>query len=56
MTERCKRCGQSDTRTTIYKETGLCLDCQSDWRLEQNDAKAALLEKRKNQNFYKEFL
>jgi len=54
-TNRCKRCGASDARTTIYKETGLCMNCQTDWRLEQKEKQSIAEAKRakKEKDFYK---
>jgi hypothetical protein len=55
--KRCKRCGVSDAHVSIYKETGLCMDCQTDWNLEQKVIKDqdAREKERKEKYFYKGF-
>jgi len=55
MVHRCKRCGASDNRVSIYKETGLCMNCQTDWRLEQEEKQSIFAAKKakKEKDFYK---
>lgn len=53
--KRCKKCGASESHTSIYKETGLCMDCQSNWTITQQDTdkKIAIKKAKKEKDFYK---
>jgi len=53
--KRCKNCGALDSHTSIYKETGLCMDCQSDWVLQQEEINEqnAIKKAKKEKDFYK---
>ena len=55
LIHRSRKCGASDSRVTIYKETGLCMNCQTDWRLEQEEqaSKIAAKKAKKEKDFYK---
>jgi recombinational DNA repair protein (RecF pathway) len=56
MIKRCKECGQSNNRVTIYPESGLCMNCHTDWKLRQDMINTENFIKKsiKEKDFYKE--
>jgi len=53
--KRCKLCGALESRVSIYKETGLCMDCQTDWNIEQSEIEKEenIKKAKKEKDFYK---
>jgi len=53
--KRCKLCGASENRVSIYSETGLCMDCQTDWNIEQSEIEKEenIKKAKKEKDFYK---